>query len=200
MGGFYEYPASLAVFADYDSFTEQFKDEQALNVIFSDSKPSDIDDRLIASTITESDLTKTSRQLIRSMGSLMTVFLGFGIVMFMLVIFLLAKIIIEKNAQSISMTKILGYTDREISGLYIHSTTFVALASIIFTIPLASIVLDKVFEIVFRSFPGYFAYSVSPLTLIKAGALGVAVYAVTALLLIRKVKRIKLAEALKNVE
>ncbi len=200
VGGFYDYPASLAIFADADSFDELFGDEKTLNVIFSDKKPSDIDDILIASTITESDLTKTSRQLIRSFSSLTSVFLVFGIAMSALVIYLLAKIIIEKNVQSISMTKILGYSDREINGLYIRSTTIVAVGSIVLTIPLAYIVLSKAFEIIFRSFAGYFEFSVSPFILIRAGLLSVAVYAVIALLLIRKVKHIKLSEALKNVE
>lgn len=200
VGGFYEYPATLAIFADADKFSELFADEDSMTMIFSDQKLDDIDPRNIAATITENDLTKTSRQLTRSMGSLMTIFLAFGIVMFMLVIYLLAKIIIERNAQSISMTKILGYTDREINGLYIRATTIVALGSIILTIPLANLLLDKVFEIVFRSFPGYFEYSVSPLLLLRAGLLGTGVYIMIALLLIRKVKRIKLAEALKNVE
>lgn len=48
------------------------------------------------------DLTKTSRQLIRSMGSMMSLFLVFGSLMFILILYLLSKIIIEKNAQSIS--------------------------------------------------------------------------------------------------
>ncbi len=200
VGGFYEYPAALAIFADLDKIEEMFPDEQKSTVILSDSKLTDIDDKLIAATISESDLTKTSRQLIRSMNGLMRIFLAFGIVMFILVIYLLAKIIIEKNAQSISMTKILGYTNREINGLYIHSTTFVALGSIIFTIPLSSFVIGKVIEIVFRSYPGYFEYSVSPLTLIEAGLIGAGAYALTALLLTRKVKKIHLADALKNVE
>ena len=42
----------------------------------------------------------------------------------MVLIYLLSKIIIEKNAQSISMVKILGYTNGEISKLYIMSTSF----------------------------------------------------------------------------
>ena len=44
---------------------------------------------------------------------------GFAIVMFVVLIYLLSKIVIEKNAQSISMVKILGYTNREISRLYL---------------------------------------------------------------------------------
>ena len=42
---------------------------------------------------------------------------GFAIAIYMILIYLLSKIIIEKNAQSISMTKILGYTNGEISRL-----------------------------------------------------------------------------------
>ena len=62
-------------------------------------------------------LSKISRQLNVSMGSMMYLLDGFSIVLFMILIYLLSKIIIEKNAQSISMTKILGYSDREISSL-----------------------------------------------------------------------------------
>ena len=200
VGGFYEYPATLAVFADSEQFAELFAEEDARSIILSDEKLTDIDESNIATAITESDLTKTSRQLTRSMGGLMKIFLAFGIIMFMLVIYLLAKIIIERNAQSISMTKILGYTDREINGLYIRATSIVAIGSVILTVPLSNLLISKVFEIVFRSFPGHFEYSVSPLVLIEAGALGTAVYIFTAFILMRKVKHIELTEALKNVE
>ena len=43
-----------------------------------------------------------------SMGNMMVLFQGFGVIMFVLIIYLLSKIIIEKNAQSISMAKITG--------------------------------------------------------------------------------------------
>lgn len=200
VGGFYEYPATLAIFADSERFSELFADEDFSTIIFSDSELKDIDEKNIAAVITESDMTKTSRQLTRSMGGIMKIFLVFGIIMFMLVIYLLAKIIIERNTQSISMTKILGYTDREINGLYIRATTIVALGSIVLTVPLANLLIDAVFKVVFKTFAGYFEYDPSPLALVEAGALGVAVYLLTSLLLIRRVKRIKLAEALKNAE
>lgn len=65
-------------------------------------------------------LTKVSRQLDVSMGSMMGLVDAFAVLMFMILIYLLSKIIIEKNAQSISMVKILGYSNREISRLYIR--------------------------------------------------------------------------------
>ena len=70
-------------------------------------------------------LTKISRQLSVSMGSMMGMVNLFAVAIYMILIYLLSKIIIEKNAQSISMTKILGYTNGEISRLYILSTSIV---------------------------------------------------------------------------
>ena len=69
------------------------------------------DEHYVATVITEDDLTKTSRQLKLSMGEVMNLFLVFGVIMSVLLIYLLSKIIIEKNTVSISMTKILGYTE-----------------------------------------------------------------------------------------
>ena len=70
-------------------------------------------------TISKEDLTKTSRQLRLSMGGMAVLFQGFGVIMFALLLYLLSKVVIEKNAQSISMAKILGYSDKEINRLYI---------------------------------------------------------------------------------
>ena len=52
------------------------------------------------------------------MGSMISMFATAGVIMFMLIVYLLSKVIIEKNSQSISMTKILGYNNREINSLY----------------------------------------------------------------------------------
>ena len=110
-------------------------EEGYFNGYFSNSELSDLDERLISTRITVSDLTKTSRQLKVSMGELMNLFLIFGAAIFMLVIYLLSKLIIEKNAQAISVTKILGYTDSEINRLYVWITSMVVVASLLGTIP-----------------------------------------------------------------
>lgn len=200
VAGFYDYPATIAVFMDYDKHADTFDEESRSMIYLSDEEITDIDEMLIATSISETDFTKTSRQLMRSMGSIMDVFLVFGIIMFVIVVYLLAKIIIERNARSISMTKILGYTDREITGLYVHSTTIVAVLSIICTIPLADKILGRLFKLIFMDYSGYFAYYVPPATLIKAGAIGIVSYFAISLFLNAKVKRVDLAEALKNVE
>ena len=47
------------------------------------------------------------------------------ILLSMAMIYLLTKLIIEKNENAISMTKILGYENREIASLYLLSTSIV---------------------------------------------------------------------------
>ena len=86
---------------------------------FSDTEIRDIPSKYIGSVIDLEALTKISRQLDVSMGDMMGMMYGFSVIIFLVVIYLLSKVIIEKNAQSISMTKILGYTNGEISRLYI---------------------------------------------------------------------------------
>ena len=92
-------------------------DDDYFSGYFSNSEITDIDSRYIGSVIDLDALTKISRQLNVSMGSMMGLVNGFAIAIYMILIYLLSKIIIEKNAQSISMTKILGYTNGEISRL-----------------------------------------------------------------------------------
>ena len=72
---------------------------------FSDTELTDIKSQYIGSVVDLDALTKISRQLDVSMGSMMGMVNGFAIMIYMVLIYLLSKIIIEKNAQSISMVK-----------------------------------------------------------------------------------------------
>ncbi|MBR4554735.1 MAG: ABC transporter permease [Ruminococcus sp.] len=201
VAGFYEYPSTIAVFTGLDRFNELFGYESGhYNMYLSSSEITDIDDKLIATRITSDDLTKTSRQLVRSLGDITKIFVGFGVVMFVLVIYLLSKIIVEKNARSISMVKILGYTNSEINSLYVHTTTIVTALSLVLTIPLADRLIALIFKIVFKNYSGYFPYKASPVIMLETFIIGAVSYALIALLLNRRVKATPLAEVLKNVE
>ncbi len=201
VGGFFDYPSTIAIFMDREQFNKVFdNDEDYYNMYMSNSEITDIDEKLIASTITEDDLTKTSRQLTRSMGDMMVIFVVFGVIVFVLIIYLLAKIIIEKNAQSISMTKILGYNNKEINRLYIHTTSIITVLSLLICLPVMNLILEKVFVFVFSAYPGWLEYSCPPITMVKVLSLGIISYFAVAFVLTKKTKKIPLDEALKNVE
>ena len=134
------------------------------------------------------------------MGQMMWLMCGFAILIFAVLVYLLSKIIIEKNAQSISMVKILGYSNREINRIYLHSTTIVVLICILLTVPLCNWVMAEVMKIVFFEYSGWIVYYVPAVTYAKVIAAGVICYAVVTFLLNRKVKKIPMSDALKNVE
>lgn len=201
VGGIYENPTTLAVFVSREQFNEMFdKEEDYYSGYLSDEGIEDIDENLIAAEITEDDYTKSSRQLKQSMGSMMSIFWVLGVAVFMLVIYLLAKIIIEKNAQSISIAKILGYEKREINRIYIHTTTIVTIVSLIAVLPIIHLLLNWVWHAMMSGYTGWIPCVVQWSTYCKVVAAGIITYAVVAAMLMRQTNKIPLADALKNVE
>ena len=199
--GIYYYPAALSVFMDKESFNSKFgNDADYFSGYFSEKEITDIDKMYIVAEITADDLTKTSRQLKISMGNMMNIFLVFGIVMFMLIVYLLSKLIIEKNSQSISMTKILGYQNSEINSIYIMTTSIVVVLSMLLTIPITNITLQQVCEYFFKEYPGWLPYYAAPSVFVKMAVMGIISYTVIAFFQTKKVKKVPLADALKNVE
>ena len=201
ISGIYDYPSSLVIFMDIGFFNETFdKDEDYFSGHFSNSELDDIDEKFIASEITEDEVTKTSRQLKRSMGNLMLIFVVLGIAVIVLVVYLLSKVMIEKNAQSISVAKILGYEPREISGIYLRTTTIVTVASFLLCIPLEGKVLDWLWRTMMMEYPGWLAPDVPLSAYVKTVAIGLVTYLITTLLLKRRINKVPMDEALKNVE
>lgn len=199
VGEIIDYPAGLAVFVENDRFRSLFgKAEDYYTGWLSDHALTKLDDDNIAVTITKDDLTKTSRQLMRSMGSVATIFKVFSMVLFVLLIYLLAKIIIEKNSQSISMTKIFGYSGAEIGGLYVAATAVIVLLSIGISMPVGHFLMGYVMELAMSEYPGFLEYYVPGSVFVQMALLGVASFAVVAALLFFKIRRIPMADALKN--
>lgn len=200
--GIYEYPSTLAVFMRNTKFNKVFNFENDyFNGYFCNEEITDIDDKNIASIITQDDLTKVSRQLEHSMGNMMSLFLGFGIIMFTLLIYLLSKLIIEKNANSISMTKILGYLDIEVAKLYILATSITTIISMLIGLPLCNILMKFIFQYeIAQKLSGWLPYYIEFNIFIKIFVMGIVSYIVVVFIQLLKIKKIPMTNALKNVE
>ncbi len=199
--GIYDYSIAVAVFMEREQLNQIFGfDEGYFNGYFSEEELTDIDEAYIATAITEDDMNKISRQLIDSMGGMMDIFFYAGILMYMLIIYLLSKIIVEKNAQSISMIKILGYSYGEINGLYVVTTAIVVIASLILTMPVVDYLMEIIVEYMFFTYSGWMTYYVPFSSFVFIAVAGILSYGVIAFLQMRKVKNIPMEDALKNVE
>lgn len=145
--GFMIIQARICIFMEQEKLNSMFDlGDDYFSGYFSNTEITDIDTGYIGSVIDLDALTKISRQLDVSMGSMMGMINVFAVVIYMILIYLLSKIIIEKNAQSISMTKILGYTNGEISRLYILSTSLVVILWLLLSLPIETAIMEVLFR------------------------------------------------------
>lgn len=202
ISGIYDYNGSLCIFMPQEELNRTFDlGDDYFSGYFSNSEITDINGSYIGSVIDLDALTKISRQLNVSMGSMMGMVNLFAVAIYMILIYLLSKIIIEKNAQSISMTKILGYTNGEISRLYILSTSIVIVLCLLISLPIETTIMEVLFrEMMLQSISGWIALWIDPMIYVQMFVIGLVTYAVVALLEYRKIRKVPMGEALKNAE
>lgn len=199
--GTYKYPAGLAIFMNDDEYRKVFdKDSEYYTGYFSNKELTDIDSNYIYTKITEDDLTKTTRQLKVSMGGMFELVKIFAIIMFIILVYLLTKIIIEKNSLSISMVKILGYTNSEIGRLYVMATTIVVILWILVSLPVSTWIIEEIYRYMMADMGGWVMLKIKPQIYITMFIMSAVAYGIIAALQMRKISKIPLDEALKNVE
>lgn len=170
------------------------------NGYFSNEPLSDIDENNILTCIDKDDLTKVSRQLSISMGEMFALIKYFALILAVLIIYLLVKLIIEKNASAISLVKVLGYSNGEIFSLYLVSTTWVVVISIVLSLFLTTIVMDKLFYAFMQGYGGWFDLYIAPSVYGKMFIMNLFAFSIVAIIQYWKIKKIPLEEAMKNVE
>ena len=201
VAGIYEYPAAVAIFMPEEEYRDVFdKEEDYFNGYFSDKKITDIEDAYIMTTITEDDLTKVSRQLDVSMGGMFYLMNVFSVALAAILIYLMTKLIIERNASSISMVKILGYNTREIGKLYLTATTWIVVISVILGEAIATETINVIYRAMMSDYSGWLSIYYDPNIYWKILLMVLAAYFVVALFCLRKIRKIPMDEALKNVE
>lgn len=198
----YDYPGTICVFMDRDELNDIFDlGNDTFVGYFSETPITDIDESCILQVIDLDALTKISRQLMVSMGSMMGLVDAIAVIVFVILIYLLSKLVIEKNGQSVSMTKILGYSDREISGLYVTSTSIVVIVELLLSIPLVSAIIYYLYRVLMiESINGWISFEISPPVILKMLGLGIVTYLIVAALEYRKIRGIPMEIALKNAE
>lgn len=202
IAGVYDYESSLAVFMNIDDFARTFGEEEGyFTGYFSNTELTGLPDDDVATVITASDYTKLSTQLMVSMGGMMNLIKWFGALFFIIVVYVLCKQVIERNFQSIAMTKILGFRNGEIGMLYIASTTIAVIVGLLISIPFIDVAMKLIVNgYLYTMMTGYLPLSMSPMTYVVMFFTGLGCYIVVAFLQMRKVARVSKSEALKNAE
>lgn len=112
----------------------------------------------------------------------------------------LMKIITDKNTLQIAYLKIFGYTNREISKIYIRPITITVLISLLALIPLEVYVVKEIMYYSMLKFSGYLELYISFTIVILSVLITIATYAFVSILQFYRISKMNFSEVLKNRE
>ena len=198
--GIKDYPAGFAVFMEQDAMGRMLKKDAGWISGYLSNTELDIPDDYIATVITPEDMSKLGNQMLSAFSKMSVICLSASIVIYFVLMYILTKVIVDKNAHNISFMKVMGYQNNEISRLYLTSTIFAVLVSLIISLPLINVGIRGAFAMAFSKVNGYLEVYVPWYLYIVVVAVGFVSYMLINLLHMRRVSRIGFAEVLKNRE
>ena len=176
------------------------KDENYYNTIFSDGEISGIDERFISTVVTKEKVADSAKQMKTLMASLIVMLTAVGIICYVIVMFMLTKMVIDKNALNISLLKVFGYRNKEVNKLYLSQAQWIIIVSVIIFLPLQYFLIGKIWPGMLNSMSGFFYFRVTPLVMAIIVVLGTATCLITNRIHVKHVRKIDMTEALKNRE
>lgn len=117
-----DYDATLGIFMKKDVLNSLLgAPEDDFNCLLSNEKL-DVPEEYVAKYLTRSDILGATVQLMDMFDTVLKVFNISSVVIYMILMYILTKTVIEKNALYISYMKVFGYDNREVGKLYLVLT------------------------------------------------------------------------------
>jgi len=199
--GITDYPRALTVFMSQKQLNDLLdRDTSYFNGYFSDEELTFTDKNSLATVITPEELSKFGDQMLSSFKQLAPLCLFAAIVIYLVLMYVLTKLVIDKNALYISLLKVFGYETPEIRKLYLKATTIVVLGSLILCLPLVNFGIQGSFFLVQMKLSGYLPVYIPMYLYAEIVASGMASYFVINFIHVRRINKIELSAALKNRE
>lgn len=196
----YEYNGNLTVFMQADLLNRMFEKEDGYFNSYLSNKKLDLDEQYIAKYITRADMLGAAKQMTLTFRELLNILSAFSVAIYMILMYLLTKTVIEKNAIHISFMKIFGYSPREIGKLYLNAGTIVVLISLFICLPLEVFCFKYILVYISSMFDGYMEFYLPLRIYLEIIGIGAAAYFIINSFHIRKVRNIPMGLALKNRE
>jgi putative ABC transport system permease protein len=123
-----------------------------------------------------------------------------AVMIYLVLMYILTKLAIEKNALCISFMKVFGYEDKQIRKVYLHAGTFTVIASLIICLPLEGIAAKASILAAMNKTSGYIEPYIPKHIYFIIVAVGLASYFIINTFHVIRVSKIDMVEALKNQE
>lgn len=196
-----QYAPSFMVFMPYDKALELFDEpKDYFNVVFSDHAL-DVETGRLYATTTKTDVKKAAGIFSDIMQGMILTIGGVSVLIFIVVMYLMMKVMIDRSSFNIALIKIFGYRNKEVKKMYLDGNFYIITIGSLISIPLTKWIMDVAYEPAFvpniacgidKSFPFWMYLA------IFAGIL--ILYFIINHLLIRRIRKMVPAEVLKNRE
>lgn len=168
------------------------------NVYLSD-QDIEIDKDILLSVIDKQTVDKNIKNFLGIFNGVSKMILILTSCFYLIIIYVLSKIIVEKSKTQISYLKIFGFESREISKIYLDSVRACVIVFLLIITPILDFSLKKFLTISMRKLDAYIEpfipLHIYPFTI----AMGIVLYILVQLIQTRKISKMNMVEGLKNI-
>lgn len=194
----YPYNTGFSAFMPRNQLNQLLHEDHTYFNSYLSNQPLDIEEAYVQSVVTRSDLVKINEQMTQAFSQLLPVLTSVSIAIYLVVLYILTRLVIDRNAISMSFLKVMGYTAKEIRSLYLHATTLVVLASLTAALPLCNIALRYLMKFAFMKFTGNLSVYIPGYVYFLVFVTGGVAYLFIKALLTRRIEQMELGYALKE--
>lgn len=172
-------------------------DEFYYNGAFSD-RALKIDDKDLSTLIDGKSMRKIADQFLNNFKNVMPAIMMVALVIYLVVMYVLTKSIIDKYKESISYLRIFGYHDKEIEKIFIRVSSLAVVIFLLILIPVEKYLVNRLIKVAFYKFNGYVNADIPMYIYFATIACGILVYMVDRWILTRRIKKINMTDVLKD--
>lgn len=194
----YPYNAGFSAYMPRNQLNQLLNEDHTYFNGYLSNQPLDIEEAYVQSVVTRSDLVKINEQMTQAFSQLLPVLTSVSIAIYLVVLYILTRLVTDRNAISMSFLKVMGYTAKEIRSLYLHATTLVVLASLTAALPLCNIALRYLMKFAFMKFTGNLSVYIPGYVYFLVFVTGGVAYLFIKALLTRRIEQMELGYALKE--
>lgn len=194
----YPYNAGFSAYMPRNQLNQLLHEDHTYFNGYLSNQPLDIEEAYVQSVVTRSDLVKINEQMTQAFSQLLPVLTSVSIAIYLVVLYILTRLVTDRNAISMSFLKVMGYTAKEIRSLYLHATTLVVLASLTAALPLCNIALRYLMKFAFMKFTGNLSVYIPGYVYFLVFVTGGVAYLFIKALLTRRIEQMELGYALKE--
>lgn len=198
--GIVPYSTSFYAFMDIESMRALFgAGEDYYNVVFSD-EALDIESGRLYASLTKEEIDQSADVFVDMMMPMVVMMTAVSVLIFMVVMYLMMKVMIDRSAFHISLMKIFGYRTGEIRKLYLNGNFYIIAISAAICLPLSKMVMDAMYPYMISNIACGFDLTFPWQLYAGIYLVTLALYFVINQVLVGRLKKQMPAEVLKNRE